>query len=140
MIGAMWQRRRVVQGYANWCREDEAPNRHSWAADRMARLVAAKPEQATRVILEVARLLRENERHALHSLGADAMEAVLGDHFERTWPRISAEALSLPQVATALEDVELMPDEDAAEAVGTLLAKLGRKPVWRDEGRPTVDE
>jgi len=81
-------------------------------------------------------LIREDETAALHSLGADALEAVLGDHFEDVWSMVAREAQAVPQVGVALEDVILLPDLAQAGEVERLLAELGRSAVWRQEDLP----
>jgi hypothetical protein len=81
-------------------------------------------------------LIREDEIAALHSLGADALEAVLGNHFEAVWSMVARDAQAVPQVAVALEDVILLPNLAQASEVEHLLAELGRSAAWRQEDLP----
>jgi hypothetical protein len=90
-----------------------------------------------RVLLRTAKVLGTDEHDALHSLGADALEAVLGDHFEIAWPTVAKAARSLSQVAIALEDVILVPETDQAGKVAELLSELGREPVWHAVDQPS---
>jgi hypothetical protein len=80
-------------------------------------------------------MLPEDEIAALYSLGADALEAVLGDHFEDVWSMAATKAQEVPQVAVALEDVILLPDLAQASEVERLLAEL-RSAAWRQEDLP----
>ena len=126
----------LARDYAKWCREPSAPNRFSGAADRMAQLADRNPQRCLHVVLRAATMLGQDEHAALHSLGADALEAVLGDHYDLVWPTVKREARARPPVAIALENVILLPNIAHASEVETLLAELGRSRVWRDEDLP----
>jgi hypothetical protein len=126
----------LARDYAKWCREPSAPNRFSETANRMAQLADRNPRHCVRVVLRAAKMLRQDEHAALHSLGADALEAVLGDHYDLLWPTVKREAQASPAVATALENVILLPNIAHASEVKRLLAELGRSQVWRDEDLP----
>jgi hypothetical protein len=126
----------LVQGYAAWCREFSAPNPHVWAADRLERLAERRPVVALDVVLAAVRALEPTDVDALHSLGAHALEHVLGDHFDLVWPTVSAEARELPQLAVALEDVILLPDRERADVVAAFLQEIGHTPAWREEDLP----
>jgi hypothetical protein len=126
----------LARDYAKWCREPSAPPRFSDAADRMAQLADGDARRCLRVVLRAAKMLRQGDHAALHSLGAAALEAVLGDHYDVLWPTVKREAQACPAVATALENVILLPNIAHASEVKRLLAELGRYRVWRDENLP----
>lgn len=126
----------LARDYAKWCREPSAPNRFAGAAHRVAALADRSPRRCVRVVLRAAKMLRQDEHAALHSLGADALEAVLGNHFDLVWPTVKREARACPPVATALEDVILLPNIAHASEVERLLTELGRSQVWRDDDLP----
>lgn len=63
-----------------------------------------------------------------------SLEAVLRDHFDLVWPTVKREARTCPPVATALEDVILLPNIAHTSEVERLLAE--RSQVWRDEDLP----
>lgn len=126
----------LARDYAKWCREPSAPNRFSRAADRMAQLADRNPRRCLRAVLRAASMLPLDEHAALHSLGADALEAVLGDHYDLVWPTVRREARARTAVAIALEDVMLLPNIARASELEALLAELGRSRVWREEDSP----